>query len=118
MKLFQFDLFSRVFSRKRYRTIVLKRRLSPYICKIYIRNKALVITEHFAFRLHRVYVYNGMRYKRCKISEIRVGHRFGEFIRTKKQSRLIHQSKHNDKKDKKVYMKAHGMLKKQRRTKK
>lgn len=117
MKQSQFNLFKRIFGQKRYRKYILRYKLPSSLYKIYIKDKSQFITEHFVLREHAIFVYNGKFYKRCKISLARVGHRFGEFIRTKKQTSLIHKTRKNQKKAQKMYMKAHGMLKKQRRTK-
>lgn len=117
MKNYQFDLFKRIFSRRSYKTHIFYLNFPASLYGIFIKNKAQFITEHFTHEEHKIFVYNGKQFRRCKVSLERVGHRFGEFIRTKKQSRIIHKSDRNTKRAQKIFMKAHGMLKKQRRTK-
>ena len=118
MKSFQFHLFKRIFARKNYRTrLAIPMEQYPTFPRIRIKNKAQFITEHFIGRPHRIRVYTGRRWKRCKIDSNRVGFRFGEFVWTKRQGRRIHLTDHNKNRAEKIYKKAHGMLKKQRRTK-
>jgi len=46
----------------------------------------------------RVFIHNGLRFVSLLIKPFYVGHKFGEFVTTKKTGPIIHMSKRNKKK--------------------
>jgi ribosomal protein S19 len=114
MKTFQLSLFERLRQRRAYLKSVIETKTGGvYILRI--KDKTAIITAPFYG--HLIGVYDGRGYKRVYIYNDTYGHRFGEFIETKHRGRDIHISERNAKKARKMYMKSHGLMKKQRRTK-
>lgn len=82
--------------------------ISNQVFKLLPRRNKLIVTNNRASTIIRrmigrtISVYNGKYHRRIQITRLMVGHNIGEFVVTKKLGSLIHHTKKNIKKKRKL----------------